>query len=117
MIEEKKFPYEFLARWRDGKLTGAHVGFVTQIIKDGKVIHESNDDVMRVDIGAKAGFPLADILAQLHVDAIGGMDDAMAECKVATDACAKHEATIATLEAKIKELENAKPDTGAADPV
>lgn len=52
-------PYEFLARFRNGKLVGAHVQNIL-VTKDGdKMISETILDAKPV--GAK-GFPLADIL-------------------------------------------------------
>lgn len=83
MLTKNTYPYEFLARWVDGKLTGAHVGFVTQILEDGKVLSTQTGDVMPVDIGAGKGFPLASILTQLHTNAITRGDTAVAELAVA----------------------------------
>ena len=94
MIETVKRPYEFLARWREGKLTGAHVCFELTATEDGKVLSTTPLDATPVDIGQGIGFPLKDILEQLHIDAITQMDAANAECKIAKDTCAKHEAAL-----------------------
>lgn len=72
-LEEKKLPYEFLARWgTDGTLIGAHVGFRSMMLRDGAPIPgmETVHDVMPVDVGLKSGFPLADIVNQLQADAL-----------------------------------------------
>src|SRR3990167_3682242 len=105
MIETVKRPYEFLARWREGELTGAHICFELTATEDGKVLSTTPLDAMPVDIGQGIGFPLADILGQLQIDAIEKMNTANAECKIAKDACAKHESKIAALALKIAELE------------
>lgn len=104
MIETIKRPYEFLVRWREGQISGAHVGFELTASEDGKALPTTPLPVMPVDIGQGVGFPLADILEQLHIDAIASMDAAHAECKSKTEECAKHEATIAALQAEVNEL-------------
>lgn len=78
-------PYELLARWRDGVLTGAHVQFISTIVEDGVVMlgSEHLSDAMPVDVGGVKGFPLADILQQLHTDALVAVDAANAEKKAA----------------------------------
>ena len=115
MIETVKQPYELLVRWREGKITGAHVGFELTATEDGNVLSTTPLPVMAVDIGQGVGFPLADILAQVHTDALVSRDEAIAEKTVVQTECTKHEATIAALEAKIMELEkvNAIPNPAA----
>ncbi len=111
MIETVKRPYELLVRWREGALSGAHVGFELTTTEDGKVLSTTPLAVMPVDIGQGIGFPLADILAQVHTDAIISMDVAIAEKTAAKikvsegetiirgleEICTKHEATIVAL--------------------
>ena len=94
-----------LVRWKDGVLAGAHVGFEVTASEDGAVLSTTPLPVMPVDIGQGVGFPLADILSQIQVDAITGKDAADAKCAVAEADCAKHLSTIAALEAKVAELE------------
>lgn len=79
MLEKKTLPYEFLARWTDGKLAGAHVGFITQIVEDGVVLSQTVGDVMPVDVGSGKGYPLQDIMDQLHIDALTEVDALKAE--------------------------------------
>ena len=76
-------PYELLARWRDGKLSGAHVQFLTTVTEDGVKLSETVGDVMPVDVGQGIGFPLADILSQMHVAALAAVDAANTEKAVA----------------------------------
>jgi uncharacterized coiled-coil protein SlyX len=109
-IETVKRPYELLVRWREGKISGAHVGFELTATEDGKVLSTTPLPVMTVDIGQGIGFPLKDILDQVHVDAITGMDTAQAEVKTVNETCAKHEATIVELE---KQLTNAQTSVAA----
>ena len=106
-ISTVKRPYEMLVRWKDGVIAGAHVGFELTTTENGVVLSTTPLDVMPVDIGQGAGFPLADILSQVQVDAITGKDAAEAKCAAAEADCAKHEATIAALTAKVAELESA----------
>ena len=81
MLTEITRPYEFLARWdtKTGTLSGSHVGFSTIILRDGVFVTEQINPVQPV--GA-AGFPLADILNILQIDAIKAMDVAKAELVV-----------------------------------
>ena len=118
MITTEKRPYELLVRWREGKITGAHVGFELTATEDGKVLSTTPLAVMAVDIGQGIGFPLADILAQVHTDALIGRDmaiaeksaaqtersAALAECRAAKDECTKREATISALTAELAEV-------------
>lgn len=97
MLEKKTLPYEFLARWTDGKLAGAHVGFITQIVEDGVVIQQSVGEVMPVDVGAGKGYPLSDIMSQLHIDALVEVD-ALKATLVTVEAQVNK--TVADLEAK-----------------
>lgn len=85
-LVEKQVPYEFLARWdQQGKFSGAHVQFTTVITDDttGEVKLQTPGKVMPVDVGAGQGFPIADILDQLHVGSI-----AQAEAAIAAQAAA-----------------------------
>lgn len=101
MIETVKRPYELLVRWREGKISGAHVGFELTATEGGKVLSTTPLAVMAVDVGQGLGFPLADILGQVHIDAVVQMDAANATCQAKTDECAKHEATIVALTAEL----------------
>ena len=82
-FSESKVPYELLARWgQDGKLAGVHVGFRTITKRDDVVIADTPDAVQPVALGAAAGFPLSDILTQLHADAIAKGDALTVELAV-----------------------------------
>lgn len=74
MLTTEKRPYEFLVRWRKGVISGAHVGFELTTLEDGKEINTTPLDVMAVDIGNGQGFPLKEILDQLHIDALSQID-------------------------------------------
>jgi hypothetical protein len=106
-IATVKRPYELLVRWKDGFIAGAHVGFELTTSEDGVALSTTALPVMPVDIGQGVGFPLADILEQVQVDAITSRDSAEAKCAAAEADCAKHEAKIAELEAQIAKLESA----------
>lgn len=110
-LEKIASPYELLARWRDGKLSGAHVQFLTVIMEDGKKISETIGDVMPVDVGEGIGFPLADILAQMHVDALAAVDSANTAL---TEKQIEFEAIQESLDAKAGELSAANAKLNAA---
>lgn len=122
-IQKVQHPYEFLVRWRDGQLSGAHVGYIEQLMdEDGSVISHKVLDVMPVAIGGAQGFPLATVVNQLQVDAIARGDaeqaraDALqaqltereAELKTAQEAAAAEAATLreqlAAAQAEIERL-------------
>ena len=100
MIETVKRPYEFLVRWRDGVISGAHVGFELTATENGKVLSTTPLPVVAVGDG---GFPLSDILGQIQIDALKDRDVAQAEAKEKSDECAAHEKTIADLQEQLKE--------------
>lgn len=79
VYSESTSPYEFLVRWNDGIITGAHVGFRTNTFKDGAMIADQVEPVKPVAIGIGNGFPLNEILAQLHIDALALCDTLRAE--------------------------------------
>jgi hypothetical protein len=74
-------PYEFLVRWRDGVISGAHVGFEDAIVEDGKVIGATPLPVQAVDIGSGQGFPLQDILTAMGADAFVRIGELEAEVR------------------------------------
>lgn len=85
-LSEKRQPYEFLARWdENGKFKGAHVQFQTVITDDatGEVKLQTPGKVMPIGEGIPNGFPIADILGQLHVDAVKATDAAVSAKAVA----------------------------------
>lgn len=71
-------PYEFLVRWRDGVISGAHIGFEDSIVEDGKTVSVSPLPVVSVAVAGATGFPLNEILDQIHIDAINERDAAIA---------------------------------------
>ena len=71
-------PYEFLVRWKDGAIAGAHVRYL-ETIKDGDtVVSVKEGDPMPVSLAGGAGFPLADILTPLHTQALADLATAQA---------------------------------------
>ena len=68
---EKKIPYEFLVRFdNDGKLKGAHIGFVEKVFKDKTEISTTITNVMPVSFSNEEGFPIKDILNDLQFNTI-----------------------------------------------
>ena len=103
MLEKKLLPYEFMARWTDGKLAGAHVGFITQIVENGVVLSSTAGEVMPVDVGSGKGYPLADIMSQLHIDALVEVETAKAELASAVAEKEKAVEAQASERAKVEE--------------
>lgn len=66
-------PYELLVRWKEGKISGAHVGFIQRILEDGKEISHSIQDVQPAH--RETGFPLDDFLQKLHVDLLSALEE------------------------------------------
>lgn len=94
-------PYEFLVRWKDGIISGAHVGFEDVIMDDGKELGSRQSNVVSVAIGESKGFPIADILDQISIDALKERDSAIAE---------KQDA-LKTVEAQMMEIDSLKKAT------
>jgi FtsZ-binding cell division protein ZapB len=68
---ETRTPYEFLVRWnQDNTISGAHVGFLETVLKDGEVLTQKQNNVESVAMGLQEGFPLLDILDQVLIDAL-----------------------------------------------
>lgn len=105
MIETVKRPYEFLVRWREGIISGAHVGFELTTTEGGEALSTTALPVMPVDIGQGIGFPLADILAQLQIGSIIAMDVAKAELVIEKKTVAEKTAEVKVLTERITVLE------------
>lgn len=103
MITTIKRPYEFLARWREGKISGAHVGFEVTTMEDGKVISVAPLTVQPVDIGNGIGFPLRDILNDLSADALIRVGELEAEIRTAKETIDKQAEVLATVKTELAE--------------
>jgi hypothetical protein len=78
-FEKRTTPTELLFRWRDGKLYAAHAIFSEEVLEDGKVIASREGDALSVAVAEQQGFPLADALQVLHVDALRERDSLLAQ--------------------------------------
>jgi|GEM_PF-2298126 len=68
---ESRTPYEFLVRWnQDSTISGAHIGFLDTVLKDGEVLTQKQNNVQSVALGLQEGFPLGDVLEQVLIDAL-----------------------------------------------
>ena len=77
---ETRTPYEFLIRWnQDSTLSGAHIGFLDTVLKDGEVLSQKQNNVESVAIGLQEGFPLLDVLNQILIDALVLIETLQAE--------------------------------------
>ena len=80
VFTEKRSPYEFLIRWdKDGVIQGSHIAFLDTVLKDGEIVTQTQSSVESVAIGEQVGFPLADVLSQLQIDALKQIDVLNAE--------------------------------------
>jgi len=83
VFTENRTPYEFLIRWdNNGVIQGAHIAFLDTVLKDGEIINQTQTSVESVAIAEQVGFPLADVLSQLQIDALKQVDVLNAEIVV-----------------------------------
>lgn len=80
-------------------MTGAHVGFRTQILRDGVVVSDAAEPVEAVAVGTRAGFPLEDVVGEVCAAALLKVDDLTAQLATATAELAAAKLTIAELSA------------------
>ena len=75
-INETQQPYEFLVRWNNGVITGAHVKYKTILDRDGVVFQETEGPALPV---GTEEYPLLDILTKMQIDALVSIDSLTAE--------------------------------------
>ena len=91
-ITKSQTPNEFLVRWSDaGQIQGAHIVFRESVIEDGTELTSRLLPAQPVALAGAAGFPLADVLADVQ------------------------SAALATIEARDAEIATLKADKDAAD--
>ena len=74
-ILKTQTPHEFLIRWDDaGALKGAHIAFRESITEDGAEISSKFTAPQAVAMAGATGFPLADVIGLLSVDALAALD-------------------------------------------
>lgn len=76
-ITKTQQPYEFLVRWTDGKISGAHVKFLETVREDGTVLTVREGDAIPVSLAGEQGYPIADIFAAIQSGAIAAAQSAM----------------------------------------
>ena len=69
-------PYEFLVRWRDGAISGAHIRFLETILEDGVVLAQKEGNAMPVSLSGEVGYPLADVLTAVQQSALVELEKA-----------------------------------------
>ena len=110
-ITKTTTPYEFLVRWNNGALSGAHVRFLETISEDGVVLTQKEGNAMPVSMAGEAGYPLADVLTAVQQTALADLAAAQATASSATAAIATKDATIASLQAQIDAFTPPAPTT------
>jgi len=93
-IVKQQTPYEFLVRWDNGVVVGAHIRFLERLVEDGAVISEKEGHAKPVSLAGEAGFPIADILSLVQTNALADLATAQA-------ALAVSEAKVAALQAQL----------------
>ena len=84
-------PYEFLVRWRDGAISGAHIRFLETILEDGVVLAQKEGNAMPVSLSGEVGYPLADVLTAVQ-------QSALVELEKVKETLATVEATLAAVQ-------------------
>ena len=107
-ITKQQTPYEFLVRWTNGTVAGAHIRFLERLVEDGTVLSEKEGNAHPVSMAGEVGFPIADILDAVQIAALTDLaaaqvakTEAVTSLKTAQDALAASEAKVAQLQAKI----------------
>ena len=110
MITKTQTPYEFLIRWRDGKISGAHAKFLETISEDGVVINTKEGDAVPVSLAGEVGYPIADIFAAISAGAVASARQAVTDIATADGKKAEAEAAEASAKAAADaaEKENAR---------
>lgn len=71
IFKETRTPYEFLIRWdNQGNISGAHVGWLDTVLKDGVILTQTPANIESVAIAEQSGFPLEDVLSLALIDAL-----------------------------------------------
>ncbi len=91
MITKTQAPYEFLIRWTDGKISGAHIKFLERIIDDDgvTVLSEKEGMAQPVSMAGEVGYPIADIWAAITVSSVAAGQQSLTDM---ADALAKQAA-------------------------
>ena len=108
MITKTSTPYEFLIRWTDGKISGAHIKFLETITEDGVTLAQKETNAEPVELAIEAGFPMADVWAMVSAGA------AQVGQKALTDIADANTKKLEAEAAAAKEVEDAKAREAAA---
>ena len=121
-ITKTQSPYEFLVRWTDGKISGAHIKFLERIIDDDgvTVLSEKEGMAQPVSMAGEVGYPIADIWAAITVSSVAAgqqalIDIADAQIKRADADAAKSAADTAKAEADTALAAQATSEKALAD--
>ena len=116
-IIKQQTPYEFLVRWKDGAVAGAHIRFLERIVENGVVISEKEGDAIPVSMAGGAGFPIADILTTLQVTALSNLaseksakETSETSLEKAKSDLAESEAQVVTMQAQIDAATPTEPE-------
>ena len=131
-ITKTTTPYEFLIRWTDGKISGAHIKFLETVADGTEILSVKEGEAQKVSLAGEVGFPIADVLAaitsaantttQAALDAVTSSqaaqtasEAAQAAAKAAADAMEAEKARLATLQAEKDAADKAAADKAAQD--
>lgn len=103
-----KTPYEQLTRWSpDGKVSGMHIKFLETFKDDvtGEVIFQREGQAEHVSMAGELGFPLADVLDEIHVSALTTIEAKNAEIQKKDSDAAADKAELAVRDAVLADRE------------
>lgn len=95
-ITKTNQPYEFLVRWNNGTLAGAHIRFLETLTEDGVVLSQKEGNAQPVSLAGEAGFPIEDILDGLQATALSDLAAAQAAKATAEAALTAKQAELDT---------------------
>lgn len=117
MLTKTKQPYEFLIRWTDGKISGAHIKFLETVFEDGVMLAQKETNAEPVELAIEAGFPMADVWAMVSAGAASVGQKALTDIADANAKKLEAEAAADRLNAVIAERDALAVAAGAASTV
>ena len=103
-ITKTTTPYEFLVRWKDGAIAGAHIKFLETVSENGVVLSQKEGIASPVSMAGESGFPIADLLTTVQTQALTDLAAAQAVISNHPSGLAAKDAEIAALQAQVTAL-------------
>jgi hypothetical protein len=113
-IEKRTRPYELLVRWGPNGISGAHAQFIEELVEGDQVLQARPGDPIPLSLAGDAGFPLADVMHEAHVDSIGGAAAMASELSALREGLRKANAQLQDAQGALVELERQLQDAQGA---